>query len=106
MANLHLVVDEAIKQKAKVIAKNHNTNLSALVEAYLFSLVRQERGITLSKELLVGEPLKATANDDQARAQYLNKKYGVSETKKLEPLEHTTHAPSDQPSGDTTPGQS
>ena len=77
MANLHLVVNEEIKQKAKVIAKQQGKNLSTLVEAYLFSLVRQERGIELSAELLEVVPLTAAPHDDKARQTYLDQKYGV-----------------------------
>ena len=52
MANLHLVVNEEIKQKAKVIAKQQGENLSTLVETYLFNLVRQRDSSTarLSKD--------------------------------------------------------
>ncbi|MEM6844875.1 MAG: DUF6364 family protein [Bacteroidota bacterium] len=77
MANLHLVVDEEIKQKAKAIAKQRSTNLSALVEDFLFSLVRQERSITLSAELLDVELLQSPADDKKARTQYLDEKYGT-----------------------------
>lgn len=76
MANLHLVINEEIKQKAKVIAKAQGKNLSTLVEAYLFDLVRQQRGIELSSELLEVAPLTAPTSDDKARQTYLDQKYG------------------------------
>ncbi|MGB3585701.1 MAG: hypothetical protein WBA23_04125 [Tunicatimonas sp.] len=42
MANLHLVVNEEIKQQVRVIAKAHGMNLSTLVEAYFVKLVREQ----------------------------------------------------------------
>ena len=78
MANLHLVVDEDIKKEAKKIAQKKGKNLSALVEAYLFNLIREERGIKLSAELLDSPPLKSPTDYTKAREEYLDKKYGKS----------------------------
>lgn len=77
MANLHLVVNDEIKQQVKDIAKAKGMNLSTLVEAYFFELVREQRGIELSEELLDVKPLKAPASEDKARQSYLERKYAV-----------------------------
>lgn len=76
MANLHLVVDGDIKRKAKEIAQKKGKNLSSLVEAYLFSLIREERGIELSSELLEVPPLQPPPSYTKSREEYLDKKYG------------------------------
>ena len=76
MANLHLIVDGNIKEKAKQIAKKRGENLSTLVEAYLFSLVREDKEIKIAPELLKLPKLKPPKDYKKAKEEYLDKKYG------------------------------
>ena len=104
MANLHLVVNEEIKQQVKDIAKARGMNLSTLVEAYFVKLVLEQRGIELASELLEVEPLQAPASDDKARESYLDRKYGVRGSSAPLPEDHSkviTTAASVEPSADT-----
>ncbi len=76
MANLHLVVDEGVKNDAKEIAKKQGKNLNEIVESFLFELARKERGIEIAPELTKLPKLKLRKSYRQEKAEYLDEKYG------------------------------
>lgn len=76
MGNLHLSVNDDIKNKAKGIAEKKGSNLSKLVEDFFLQLIREEEGEEVAPELLNRPKLHEPKSRKKAKEEYFKEKYG------------------------------